>query len=990
MHRLLFLIPSLGGIAQELARVSYSYRAPILLITVAVSATFAAIMLSSREARWLAGSWVNYIGWAFIAYSFQYFFRLLGWFLQDAGGRILQVACNFLANVGSGTNNLFFLVAAFVLLNKRDFLLPTKRGSFRPADLTRPSVLTPIALIVLIPAAFTTTANVYFVETESPWSASLARLPDALITAFCLGLVSYAMMRNFLTHYRRYWATGVILVGLVYSSVQLLYAASPVWADLRSAEIRVVLQSAPSPKPSEPVEFLDSTIFTLALPLKMLLFVPAVFLFFTLVIAAHDFRKVLRVVTEWKRSYLSNNGIMAAIGQSVAADRVELFIKLPGEETPSAWCIPWPHRGESPYCLLLDEAADPRLLAVFDGREQVPRQHSGEMPPQIHTSAPLAELNLQVMLPVKFHGAVVGCLKVTFGHRGKFSYAALQQLRSMADLLALAVNEYRALASLDQLSDRLARLRVQPSTDFVATTRDMALVLHDVLSPLATGLVLEAGFRPSYIFNGADELRGMLQEQAARYESRDVSTRVVHIEAGGGMEAKVFTNHLTVTPRGDSPKTFQIGELVLVLPSQRDEINRPTLGDYDLYRRTVASHTADAFLDLVRDHLNYELNGLSIRLNAEELTQDEWLRSIQMMAGFAGLLWVGVTQAGGNRVLGEREFAERILPKLDEGIKDKLEGKPISCAPFRDDATGTRHILRVELKKSGHQVWFGIAREGFGFELEFPSPWRSFLKDFSEIVDSSLTTLFEIEKSKEKVAKMAEELAVMNIALTTGHLMHQLANKVDEQLFPAESLWEAAGRGDIKADDAQMTQIEAILGGARVMKRLVSIFKNVTSTNRQRPCSLREVVVQALKFQEQVGKSGVRLENRVADEEFWIDVPYNVAVFAITNLVSNSKDAIAERRKQAGDAYAGEIRIEAESNKQEIICYVEDNGSGIPPYVKEKLYTLGTTGKPPHNGWGLYFTKHSLSENGASIELVDTGPHAGTKFRLRFPKVKSA
>jgi hypothetical protein len=415
----------------------------------------------------------------------------------------------------------------------------------------------------------------------------------------------------------------------------------------------------------------------------------------------------------------------------------------------------------------------------------------------------------------------------------------------------------------------------------------------------------------------------------------------------------------------------------------QDETNRPTLGEYDLYRRTIASHTADAFLDLVRDHLNYELNGLSIQLNAEALTREEWLKSIQVMAECVGLLWVGVTQTGSNKVLGEPAFAERILPKLGEEKRAELEAHAVSCVPFRDEATGTHQVMRVELKKSGHQVWFGIARAGFGFELEFPSPWSSFLDDFRDIVDASLTTLFEIEKSKEKVA----ELAVMNIALTTGHLMHQLANKVDEQLFPAESLWEAAGRGDIRADDAQLTQLEAILDSARVMKGLVSIFKNVTSTNRQRPCSLRDAVAHALKFHEQVGKYGIKFKNKVVDEEFWIDVPYNVALFAIANLVGNSKDAVLERRRQLGDGYVGEILIEARPAREGIFCHVADNGPGIPPHIKERLYTLGATGKPMHNGWGLYFTKHSLGENGATIEL-DPKHTAGTKFNLKFPKPK--
>lgn len=980
MHRFLLLELRFGDVAQELAHISYHYYAPILLISAAVSATFAAIMLSSREAKRLAGGWVKYIGWAFLAYSFQYFFRLLGWFIQEYKAP-LQITFNLLANFSSGLTNLFFLIAALILLSKRDRFLTLKQ-----AHLLQLYILVPLALIVLIPTAVTTATNFYFVTTEPPWAASLARLPDALISAFCLGLIGYAMMRNLITLHRHYLAIGVFIVGLIYGLVQLSYAVSPVWAAAQSKEILSALQSAPNLAMSQPVQFLDGMIFAVALPLKMLLFVPAVYLFFTLVIAAHDFRKVLRVVNERKRSYLSSDGIAAVIGQSLSADRVELFIRLPGEKTPSALRIAWPPKSEPSY-LLLGKAADPRILEVFKGHEHIPFQQSRQMPWPTHSSTIPNESGRQVMLPVKFQGAVIGCLKVDFGQARRVTYAALQQLRSAADLLALALNEYRALASLNQLSDRFACLLLQmPNTSFDKTTRDMAVILHDVLSPLATEIILEAGFQSNHIFNGAITFRNMLQEQDASRAVQGTNKQVVRTNLE---EVNIYTNELVVIPRENPQYSFGMGSLVLVLPSQHDEASRPTLGDSDLHRRTVASHTADALLDLARNHLSYELNGLSIRLNDEALTQEEWLRSVQTMACSVGLLWVGVTQTGSGKVLGEAAFADSILLRLDGESRSMLEATPISCVPFRDEKTGTRHVMRVELKNSEHQVWFGIAREEFGFELDFPSPWRSFLDDFRKIADSSLSAMFESMRSKEKVVRMAEELGVMNIALTTGHLMHQLANRVDEQLFPAESLWEAAARGDIKADEVQRTQLEAILGSARVMKRLISIFKNVTGTNLQRPCSLREVVVQALKFHEQIGQSGFRFKNKVTDDDYIIDVPYNIALFAVANLIGNSKDAISERRRQAEDGYLGEIRVEVESAEGEVICYVEDNGSGIPTRIREKLYTLGQSGKRAHNGWGLYFTKQSLGENGASIDLVETMP-GRTRFRMKFPKAKSS
>ena len=101
--------------------------------------------------------------------------------------------------------------------------------------------------------------------------------------------------------------------------------------------------------------------------------------------------------------------------------------------------------------------------------------------------------------------------------------------------------------------------------------------------------------------------------------------------------------------------------------------------------------------------------------------------------------------------------AEEIISKLDKKQRTDLEATPISCVVYHDETTQTHHVMRIKLEKSGHQVWFGIAREGFGLELDFPSPWKAFLEDFKEIVDSSLASLFEIQKSKETLARLAAE-----------------------------------------------------------------------------------------------------------------------------------------------------------------------------------------------------------------------------------------
>jgi signal transduction histidine kinase len=969
MQYLLFLTPSL----KELVRISYAYRTPILLLSVLVAFAFAALLLSSTEGRQLAGSWVKYVGWAFLAYGFQYIFRLLGWLLRDSQGQLfllLKILCNFLANLGSGANNLFFLAAALVLLNWRTPFL-------------QPRIFIPI---VTTTAAFTTAANFYFVELASPWAASFARLPDALFSALCLGLFGYATTRNFLTHKRHAWATVSIIIALVYGAIQIMYSANPVWAKRQESEIQNVLRRANySPKPTDPVEFLDSALFAIALPMKMLLFLPPFYLFFTLIIAAHDFRKVLRVVTEQKKSYLSSDGIVQAIGTSISATLVEVIIKLPGTAPKGAWRIRWPRdQSDSFIPLEPEDKVDPRLLKVLSGRPEIPLEHSGERTRKIDTSMPPNSEVPSAMLPVRFHGAVIGCLKADFRRPRSFNYAALQQLNSMADLLGPAVQDYRALASIDQLSDRFARLQVQkPGAEFNETTVEMGTILYDVLSPLAVGLLLESGFRSNHIIEGEEAFRRLLEGQTVRYEVEDLTTEVIRTDI---REVIVYKNQLVATHRDDPLHILPLGNLVLILPSEHDEIDRPTLGDYSLHRRTIASQTADGFLDLVREHLSYELKILSIALNAEALTQDAWLANIEEMCSKVGLPWVGVTQTGSVRIWGD-PIAQEILSQLSEEQRSTLEETPISCVPYHDQSTQTHHVLRIDLAKSRHQLWFGIAREGFGLELDFPSPWRAFLEDFQKIVDSALASLFEVQRSKETLAKSAEDLGVVNIAITTGHLMHELANKVDAQQLPAESLWKAVERGSISLDANQRAQMKAILNGATVMKDLMSIFKDVTKTDERGTFPLRDVVKRATEFYQQIIiQDRVELRNRVKDN-VWINIPFNIALFSIANLVGNSKEAIEEHMKEAAPEYVGKIKVEAKSEDDYVYCYVIDNGPGIPKNVREKLYQLGST-KRGHNGWGLYLTNRSLREHGGEIELLESCPGL-TKFSLKFPKAKS-
>ena len=67
---------------------------------------------------------------------------------------------------------------------------------------------------------------------------------------------------------------------------------------------------------------------------------------------------------------------------------------------------------------------------------------------------------------------------------------------------------------------------------------------------------------------------------------------------------------------------------------------------------------------------------------------------------------------------------------------------------------------------------------------------------------------------------------------------------------------------------------------------------------------------------------------------------------------------------------------------------IRDNGTGIPPEVKEKLFNPFFTTKPAGEGTGLGLSiSHDIivKQHGGSIE-VDTQPGAFTEFRIILPR----
>jgi signal transduction histidine kinase len=87
----------------------------------------------------------------------------------------------------------------------------------------------------------------------------------------------------------------------------------------------------------------------------------------------------------------------------------------------------------------------------------------------------------------------------------------------------------------------------------------------------------------------------------------------------------------------------------------------------------------------------------------------------------------------------------------------------------------------------------------------------------------------------------------------------------------------------------------------------------------------------------------------------------------------------------AAQAGAGTVRVDAERSDGRIVFAVSDDGPGISPIVRERLFLpFAGSGRSHGTGLGLAIAREIVAAHGGAIDLVETGAR-GTTFRVELP-----
>jgi signal transduction histidine kinase len=182
-------------------------------------------------------------------------------------------------------------------------------------------------------------------------------------------------------------------------------------------------------------------------------------------------------------------------------------------------------------------------------------------------------------------------------------------------------------------------------------------------------------------------------------------------------------------------------------------------------------------------------------------------------------------------------------------------------------------------------------------------------------------------------------------------------------------------------------------------KRADSIVKNMLLHSREGSGEQRLVDVNALVEESlNLAYHGARAENQVfkinMEKSFdptagQVDVYPQEITRALLNLISNGFYAATKRKERdESDGYEPSLTAATKNLGDKVGIRIRDNGLGIPPEVREKMFNPFFTTKPAGEGTGLGLSiTHDIivKQHSGSIE-VDTQPGEFTEIGIILPR----
>ena len=268
--------------------------------------------------------------------------------------------------------------------------------------------------------------------------------------------------------------------------------------------------------------------------------------------------------------------------------------------------------------------------------------------------------------------------------------------------------------------------------------------------------------------------------------------------------------------------------------------------------------------------------------------------------------------------------------------------------------------LREQLHKQEKMASLGLLSAGIAHEIQNP---LNFVINFSKMS-----------------AKLLDDLQ---------DIVNDCADKLDED--------DAADLKDITADlQENLAKIQ------EHGERAISIIRGILLQSRGKsgeklPTDVGQLVHEYVWLSYHAMRANDKSFNITIHENIQENMPRVMVIpqdlsRAVLNVMNNACYTVKERAGQEGEGYSPTIDVNVSlvqhgADEGELSIAIADNGMGMTPEVKEKIFENFFTTKPAGQGTGLgmAITYEIITKNHNGKLLVDTEPKVGTTFKFIIP-----
>ncbi len=399
--------------------------------------------------------------------------------------------------------------------------------------------------------------------------------------------------------------------------------------------------------------------------------------------------------------------------------------------------------------------------------------------------------------------------------------------------------------------------------------------------------------------------------------------------------------------------------------------NRIAMGDYDFF---IDLEAEDEIGVLVNSFNRMTLDLKNSKKKLEE-TYEELLKShmeieqrrLYMEIVLANVAAGVVSADGSGKILTINKSAERML---------NIKAEDIIGKNYRE-VIGREYVKAI----NGFLKEKSIFRRGFmvrQIRLSVENKTLTLLVSLNVLRDDrgkylGLVAVFEDVSEIEKAQRMAAWREVAR------RIAHEVKNPLTPIQLSAQRLKKRYG-DKVARDDGQVFEecTNLIINQVEELKRLVNEFSSFARmpASNPTPNNINQIIEESIGLYKEA-QANVKITFNDSTEVPIFKVDKEQMKRVMINLLDNAIAAID------GD---GEIVIDLSYDKEQEMVRIEvsDNGKGIPPEHKMRLFEPYFSTKEHGTGLGLTIASTIISDHNGFIRVQDNKPH-GTKFVIELP-----